>query len=220
MSPTTARAMLVLALIQCVRADDYERVTSLAYFSVIAFPLLICSCCVASVLWGCCKNEYKSLHMYKEDENEGLFKVSFDKPVLGFEMRRGLIVRVGARSSPKIREGDRLWMIEDRDVQGWSDKRLIKELMNHSKRPLTLTFLRPNNTNPDVRHGIVATETKRFHAVTKGNLKGLPSFASFAAGSGPAFSNDGAGRTGHRSASNARSHAPPGGYARDAPGFP
>lgn len=103
---------------------------------------------------------------------------------LGFEMRRGLIVHVeaGTKSAGKITEGDRLWAIEDRNVNGWSDDRLIKELIAHKKRPLTLTFLHPNNTNPDVRHGIVATETRHFHAVTKGHLAGLPSFASFAKG--------------------------------------
>lgn len=78
------------------------------------------------------------------------------------------------------RQGDRLWAVGEKNVQGWSDEKLIRELMSHRERPLRMTFLRPNKTNPDVRHGIVQTETRHFHAVTKGKLKGIPSFASFA----------------------------------------
>lgn len=162
--------------------SDYERVTALAYFSVIAFPLLICTCCMCSFLWGAFKNEYKPLKMYKETEDQGLFTVTYPQMVLGFEMKRGLIVRIepGTTSDGKVRVGDRLWAVESRNVQGWSDEKLIRELMSHHERPLRMTFLRPNKTNPDVRHGIVATETRHFHAVTKGKLKGIPSFASFA----------------------------------------
>ena len=107
------------SLFVCVRCDDhenvtsaaegsgsdYERVTALAYFSVMAFPLLmfVCACC--SCCWGALKNEYKPLDHYKETENQGLFHVTYPKMVLGFEMKRGLIVRVepGTTSDGKLR---------------------------------------------------------------------------------------------------------------------
>eukprot|EP00939_MAST-03C_sp_MAST-3C-sp1_P002725 g2725.t1 len=163
--------------------------------------------------------------MYKESEDEGLYDANFPNPVLGFEMRAGLIVRTTKACPKVVQEGDRLWRIDNKKVQGWSDERLIKELMSHHKRPLKLTFLHPARTNPDVRHGIVATETKRFHAVTKGNLKGLPSFASFAGNHGvsPGFRGEGAGGSGagrRRGASSPHAAAPPGGFGRDAPDYP
>ena len=166
---------------------------------------------------GCLKDEYKSVHLYKEDENKGLYKVVYPTTALGFEMRRGLIVHVedGTKSEGRVKEGDRLWAIEDKHVQGWSDEKLIKELMAHTQRPLTLTFLHPNNTNPDVRHGIVATETRHFHAVTKGHLSGLPSFASFAKG-GPRRVGGGQ----KKNSSSNRSGNTPSDYAHSPPPLP
>jgi hypothetical protein len=62
----------LISVFRLARAeDDYERVTSLAYFAVLAFPLLIGACCIGSFIWGCVKDEYKSIHIYKEDENKG-----------------------------------------------------------------------------------------------------------------------------------------------------
>ena len=158
------------------------------------------------------------MHLYKEDENKGLYKVVYPTTALGFEMRRGLIVHVedGTKSEGRVKEGDRLWAIEDKHVQGWSDEKLIKELMAHTQRPLTLTFLHPNNTNPDVRHGIVATETRHFHAVTKGDLSGLPSFASFAKGPPRRVG----GRSKKSSSSSRRRGNSPSDYAQSPPPLP
>jgi len=178
----TTHAAVVQAYVPSDQAEansDYVRVPGIAIFGVIAFPLVLCCCCLCCCLHGCFKGHYAGLDEYDGPgpgtDDDGLIDVEFKEHNLGLVMKEGLVTEVDPATAAKydVEVKDRVWCIGGEKVTGMDGKQMIKLLVAHHKRPIKIQFLRPSQTNIKIRTGIMKHETKNHAMLTSGALKGI-----------------------------------------------